>query len=84
MGLRYILLGLAMWGAYLIVRHLVRQRNNRQASQRPLAKSVDSVQCARCGLHLPREEALRRGDDYFCCQAHLDAPDSDSDTTNGR
>ncbi len=78
MGLRYILLGLAMWGGYLIVRHLARQRKQPQPPQRPHAKSVDSVQCARCGLHLPREEALHRGNDYYCCQAHLDAPDPDS------
>ncbi len=83
MGLRYILLGLAMWGGYLIVRHLARQRKQQQGGQRPLAKSVDSVQCARCGLHLPREEALRRGDRYYCCQAHLDAPDSDADSADG-
>jgi uncharacterized protein len=36
------------------------------------------VQCAHCGLHLPREEALRKGNRYFCSQVHLEARDADS------
>jgi uncharacterized protein len=36
------------------------------------------VQCAHCGLHLPREEALQSGNRYFCSQAHLDAWDADA------
>jgi uncharacterized protein len=35
------------------------------------------VQCAHCGLHLPRQEALRQGNTYYCSQAHLDAVDPD-------
>lgn len=76
MGLRYILLGLALWGLYLIIRHLVRQRK-RQASKPAAPKAVDSVQCAHCGLHLPREEALRRGDTFYCSRAHLQASQTD-------
>lgn len=76
MGLRYLLLGLALWGGYLIVRHLLRQQAERRVT-RSKPKAVDSVQCAHCGLHLPREEALRRGSDYFCSQAHLDAAKTD-------
>lgn len=75
MGFRYILLALAVWGLYLIIRHLARQRKLQQP-KRANPKAVISVQCAHCGLHLPREEALRRGDTYFCSQAHLDASNS--------
>jgi uncharacterized protein len=80
MGLRTLLLGLALWGLYLIVRHLVRERRKLQAKP-STSKAVDSVQCAHCGLHLPREEALQRGKHFYCCQAHLDAagPDDPSD-----
>ena len=76
MGLRYLLLGLALWGLYLIIRHLVRQQRQ-QKVRRASSKAVDSVQCAHCGLHLPREEALHRGDAFFCSQAHLEAANSD-------
>ncbi len=77
MGLRYLLLVLALWGLYLIIRHLLRQR--REQRIRPAnPKSVDSVQCMHCGLHLPREEALRRGDHFYCSQAHLKAAEQES------
>lgn len=76
MGLRYLLLGLALWGLYLIIRHLAHQRKQQKIKHTD-PKAVDSVQCAYCGLHLPREEALPRGNTYFCSQAHLDAASSD-------
>jgi uncharacterized protein len=77
MGLRYLLLGLALWGLFLIIRHLARQRGKQQVKgSRP--KAVDSVQCAHCGLHLPREEALQRGGTYYCSQAHLEAANKDN------
>lgn len=76
MGLRTLLLGLALWGLYLIIRHLARQRKQ-QNIKRANPKAVDSVQCAHCGLHLPRQEALRQGNTYYCSQAHLDAVDPD-------
>ncbi|MEN8179937.1 MAG: PP0621 family protein [Pseudomonadota bacterium] len=66
---RYLFLGLAIWAAILIIRHLLRQ--NRLQKERPrTAKSVDSVQCAYCGLHLPRNEAVHHGDDFFCTSEH--------------
>ena len=77
MGLRYILLGLALWGLYLIIRHLARQRRAKTI-KRPAPKAVDSVQCAHCGLHLPRQEALQRGEAYYCCKAHLQAASRDT------
>ena len=77
MGLRTILFGLALWGVYLIIRHLVREKRKNQAEP-TASKSVDSVQCAHCGLHLPRDEALKRNEHYYCSQAHLDAADSDN------
>ncbi len=77
MGLRYILLGLALWGLYLIVRHLLRERRKLQAKP-STPKAVDSVQCAHCGLHLPREEALQRGETFYCSREHLEAADSDT------
>ncbi|MET0067672.1 MAG: PP0621 family protein [Candidatus Thiodiazotropha sp.] len=78
MGLRYILLGLALWGIYLIVRHFMRVRSMRPPPSAGKVKSVDSVQCAYCGLHLPRQEALERQGRYFCNQAHLKAANKDT------
>ncbi|MET0091410.1 MAG: PP0621 family protein [Candidatus Thiodiazotropha sp.] len=78
MGLRYILFGLALWGIYLIVRHFQRTRSLRKPPSSNRMKSVDSVQCAYCGLHLPRQEALEQKGRYYCNQAHLSAARKDS------
>lgn len=76
MGLRTILFGLVIFGIYQIIRHLVRQRFNQQASSREV-KSVESVKCAHCGLHLPKDEAVVKNGIYFCSKAHLTAAESD-------
>lgn len=79
MGLRYLFLALALWGLYRIIRHLLSRRKPENPAS-PQTKAVDSVQCAHCGLHLPREEALRKGDAYYCSRAHLTASDRDTET----
>jgi uncharacterized protein len=39
----------------------------------PDQKSLPSlVSCAKCGLHLPRQEALERRGQYFCTAEHAD------------
>ena len=30
------------------------------------------VQCANCGIYIPEQEALARGERHYCSQAHLD------------
>lgn len=70
---RFLLLGLALWAAMMIIRHLYRQRQAARQRVRQGVKSVDSVQCRYCGLHLPRADAVRQGDAYFCSQEHRDA-----------
>jgi uncharacterized protein len=79
MGLKYLLFGLAIWGIYLILKHFLRTQNRQQAASREV-KTVDSVKCAYCGLHLPRNEALWSEGRYYCCKAHLKAADEDSDS----
>ncbi|MEN8167359.1 MAG: PP0621 family protein [Pseudomonadota bacterium] len=69
MGLRYLLLGLAIWAVWLILRHLIRQQRLKNTPPQAV-KSVDSVQCSHCGLHLPRSEAIQQGDDFFCNREH--------------
>jgi uncharacterized protein len=77
MGLRTIFFVLALWGIYLIGRHFWRQkqlnRHQRKVSKSQQVKSVDSVQCAYCGLHLPKSEAINKDDNYYCSKAHLRA-----------
>jgi uncharacterized protein len=72
MGLRTILIALALWGIFLIGRHFWRQ-NRQKVNKSHQIKSVDSVQCAYCGLHLPKTEAISKDDNYYCSKAHLQA-----------
>jgi len=39
------------------------------------APPQDMVACSRCGVHLPRSEALTHGPDQFCCPEHLPKDD---------
>jgi uncharacterized protein len=72
MGLRFLLVALALFGVFLIVRHFWRQ-NQKIGGKTNQVKSVDSVQCAYCGLHLPKDEAVRDDSVYYCSKAHLKA-----------
>jgi uncharacterized protein len=52
---------------------LMRRGGARRASRKPPAAPQTMVQCAHCGVHLPRGEALLLGDQAFCSPAHRDA-----------
>ena len=44
---------------------------DRSPPQRPpLPAPQDTVACARCGLHIPRSEALTIGTRNYCCAEH--------------
>jgi len=40
----------------------------------PPGEPQTMVECAHCGLHLPKQDALRSGgtmtDSYYCCESH--------------
>jgi uncharacterized protein len=69
MGLRLLLLLITLWALILILRRAVRRRSQEPAN-RP-QPPVDTVSCAHCGLHIPKQEALVRDNRYFCCEQHL-------------
>ena len=76
MGLRLILTAVTIWLVYLLARNWFRQRqrsrrDHDEAGYRP------TVQCARCGTHLPRDEALQHDGLSYCCQAHLEQGPAD-------
>jgi hypothetical protein len=31
----------------------------------------ETVTCKTCGLRLPKAEAIRQGDAYYCCREHI-------------
>ncbi len=70
MGIRYILLGIALWLLFTAVRRFIRQRREQRAETRP-SSSVNMVACSHCGVHLPQNEAVYKDNNYYCCTEHL-------------
>jgi uncharacterized protein len=69
MGIRYILLGLALWLLFTSIRGFIRKRRQRRTEIRP-GSSVNMVACKQCGVHIPKNEAIYANKNYYCCIEH--------------
>jgi uncharacterized protein len=58
-----LVLGYAWWRGQ-------RRAETRPPPRPPAATPQDMVACARCGVHLPRTEALTHGPRSYCCAEH--------------
>ena len=63
----FLLLGLAL---YLLWRSMQSRDGGKRTSRPPEPALQAMVSCAKCGLHIPRHEALPLGDRFFCCEEH--------------
>ena len=74
MAVKYLVLilvvALVLWLS-LGRRPRVREDKPARKSRRDVAEPM--AVCAHCGVHLPRSEALRRGEHWYCSAAHRDA-----------
>lgn len=60
---------------YVVWRSVQRRGRDRGATGQEQQRVPQAmVSCAKCGLHLPRQEALPLGDRYFCCEEHRRHP----------
>lgn len=70
MGLiRFILIACVIYLVFLIIRKL---RQKAQDRQQHVATQKQVVQCASCGVYVPKEEALYKSEQYFCCRSHME------------
>lgn len=70
MSLRFILIAVAIWIAVILFRNYQAKRKiNPPRGNKPI-KNI--VPCALCGTHIPENEALQDGDEFFCSAAHRD------------
>ncbi len=69
MGIRLILLAVALWLLFTIIRRLKKQRS-KDTNKTQASHSVDMVACHRCGVHLPQNEAICLDGHYYCCDKH--------------
>ncbi len=68
--LRVILLAVAIWLIFRIVKRYL-NRPSKTSSRIP-PEPGDMVRCEQCGLHIPKIEAVRDNDHYFCSKQHLE------------
>lgn len=64
-----IVLGLLL--AYWILKRFGKAISRRDEPSKP-ANGEDMVQCAQCGVHLPRSESVTEGGRFFCSPEHRD------------
>jgi uncharacterized protein len=63
----FLLLALAI---YLAWRWMQRASLPPGRARAPELEAQAMVSCAKCGLHVPRIEALPVGERYYCCEDH--------------
>jgi uncharacterized protein len=68
-GIRVLLF---LVGIALVVWILLRMARPARLSHRPARKLGGMVSCKRCATFVPREEAIRDGNDYYCSTRHRD------------
>ena len=74
--MKYLLVMALVLGVFWMWRHNrhVEKKEERDKAKRQAAvqklSPIDMVACAVCGVHLPKSEALRSADSYFCGDAH--------------
>jgi uncharacterized protein len=66
---KLILLVLGLLLVYWILRAYRRRAGRAETPAPPLA-GEDMVQCAQCGVHLPRSESIAARDFYYCSIEH--------------
>lgn len=66
--LRIILIALAVWIVIVLIRNA--RAKKQTTDQRPEKQVENMVECAHCGVHLPENEAIREGSDFYCCDEH--------------
>ncbi|MGA0023466.1 MAG: PP0621 family protein [Burkholderiales bacterium] len=66
---KILLVAVVIVAAFFLARGL-RRRVDDGREQPPRQGGGDMVRCARCGIHLPRDEALGSTESYFCSADH--------------
>lgn len=74
---KILLLAIAIW---LLISVLKRYRQNIESSTKSSESSEaiqeDMVQCAYCGVHLPKSDSLFVNNHYYCNKAHSQQTDA--------
>lgn len=81
MGLfRLLILIAIIAAAFWLWRRISRPKDTQPDSQKASREPAPMVRCQHCGVHVPRNNALADGEQWYCSQAHLEQGPHD----NGR
>ena len=69
---RLLALSLLIAVALFLVRSVRKRLTHKPTSSddNPPPANQDMVACHRCGLHIPKSEAIAKQNHYFCCREH--------------
>jgi len=73
---KIILVVVGLLAAYWILKSY-RHRVDRSGEKTPPAGEENMVQCASCGVHLPRSESIAARDRYYCSPEHQRAGEAE-------
>lgn len=68
--IRLLIIAAIVWLTFRIYRNW--QDKNKIAKKNATKDSQikNMVQCSKCGVHLPEQEALKSNNLYYCCEEH--------------
>jgi uncharacterized protein len=66
---KILLIAIAFAAVFWLLRNH-RRRADRRSERPPDPQAEDMVDCAHCGVHLPRGEGIVSGSRYFCSAEH--------------
>ena len=74
--IRLIAIAVLFWLLYRLILALLQKAGRPSVSRTTSSQGEPMVRCEQCGVHIPRDEALEKGGNYYCCDEHRDAADS--------
>ncbi len=68
--IRLLIIVAIIWLAYRMCQNWLASKTIAHKQQKNKPDIENMVQCSTCGVHIPEQEALKLGKQFFCCKAH--------------
>jgi len=68
--IRLLVIVTIIWLVYRMYQNWVTSNIIAKKKQKEKPEITNMVQCTTCGVHLPEHEALKQGQQFYCCEAH--------------
>jgi len=70
---RLVIFGFLAWVAYVVIKHFIRRVKMAKIPSPPIKKTVTAkiVRCAKCGVHVPEQEAVLGEQGRYLCREHV-------------